>query len=334
MLTANHQKLKMLYLVKIFLECTDENHPLTMPEIIDQLNSYDISADRKTLYEDIDLLRGFGLDLIAERNGRKTLYFVGSREFELPELKLLVDSVQSAKFITKKKSDELIKKLESLTSKYEAVHLQREVHIAGRVKSSNKSLYYNIDVLHDAIGTDRQISFLYYQWNVHKEMELRNDGNPYHISPWYLIWDNEYYYLVCYDSCDHLIKHFRLDKMLDIKITDDEREGKDEFKNLDIAQYSKSVFGMYGGIEECVTIRGINSMVGTLIDRFGTDLMIFPIDDDHFTAYVNVAISNQFLGWIFALGEGIQITAPESVVEHMRGEAQRLCRQYGLKQKH
>lgn len=325
---GDHQKLKMLYLAKIFSQETDEQHALTMPEVISSLKSYGVNADRKTLYMDFDELRDFGLDIISEQRGRNTYYYLGSRAFELPELKLLVDSVQSAKFITEKKSHALIKKLEGLVSKYQAKYLQRQVLISGRVKAINESVYYNVDKLHEAINTGKQIRFQYYRWNVRKEMELRNKGAWYHASPWCLMWDDEYYYLVGYDSDDREIKHFRVDKMLNITITDKNRDGRQAFKDFDIAKYSKSIFGMYGGEETPVTIEGKNAMVGVLIDRFGKDIAILPKDDDHFITHVHVAVSNQFLGWIFALGDGIKITGPQEVVEQMRREADRLCRQY------
>ena len=328
MAKGNHQKLKMLYLAKIFSEETDEQHALTMPEIISRLNAYDVNADRKTPYMDFEQLRIFGMDIISEQRGRSTFYYLGSRDFELPELKLLVDSVQSAKFITEKKSRDLIKKLEALGSKHDAKFLQRQVLISGRVKAMNESVYYSVDKLHEAIGSDRQIRFQYFQWNIKKEMELRNNGDWYHASPWCLMWDDEYYYLVAYDCDDQKIKHFRVDKMLRISITNKCRDGMEEFKNFNMAKYSKSLFGMFGGEETCVTIEGRNSMVGVLIDRFGTDLMIVPKDVDHFITHVNVAVSRLFLGWIFALGQDIRITGPDTVVEQMRQEAERLCNQY------
>ena len=229
-----NQKLKLLYLMKIFMEETDEQHPLTMPEIISKLNACGINADRKTLYMDFEELRTFGLDIISEKQGRKWNYYIGARDFELPELKLLVDSVQSAKFMTDRKSNELIQKIESLASRHDAKKLQRQVFITGRVKTMNESIYYNVDRLHDAIATDSQIRFKYFQWNTKKEMELRRGGEWYQTSPWGLMWDDENYYLVAYspdrgsadkpeaDGADGQeaggIRHYRVDKMLNIEL--------------------------------------------------------------------------------------------------------------------
>lgn len=328
MAKGSNQKLKMLYLAKIFTEETDDNHPLTMPEIIGKLKAYDVNADRKTIYMDLEELRTFGLDIISEQVGRKWYYYIGGRDFELPELKLLVDSVQSSKFMTDRKSSELIHKIESLASKHDAKKLQRQVFITGRIKTMNESIYYNVDRLHEAIATDSQIRFKYFQWNVNKEMELRRGGQWYQTSPWGLMWDDENYYLVAYNSEDGKIRHYRVDKMLNISTVDERREGKEEFKAFDLPHYTRSLFGMFGGEEKKVTIEATNDMVGVMIDRFGKDIFIIPVDDDHFSITVNVAVSNQFLGWIMALGKDVKITGPADVVELMRENAKRLAEQY------
>lgn len=328
MAKGENQKLKMLYLVKILSEETDDEHSLTTQNIITKLAKYDVNAERKALYRDFEELKAFGLDIISEQIGRNVYYHLGHRDFELPELKLLVDSVQSAKFITEKKSKDLIKKLEALVSKYEAKHLQRQVVISGRVKTMNESVYYNVDAIHEAISSDKQIRFQYFQWTVKKKMELRKDGTWYVLSPWGLMWDDEYYYMLAYDAEDEMIKHYRVDKMLNIDIVDCKREGQEAFKSFDMPRYSKSLFGMFSGEQTSVTLEGTNDMAGVLIDRFGKDIMLHPIDEEHFSAIVEVAISKQFLGWVIALGENIKITAPKAVVEQMQEEAKRLYRQY------
>ena len=325
-----NQKLKLLYLAKILSEETDDRHSLTMQDIIAALAAYGVNADRKTLYLDFDELRKFGMDIITTHIGHNHYYHLGSRDFELAELKLLVDSVQSAKFITNRKSADLIRKLSALVSNHEAKYLQRQVVISGRVKTMNESIYYNVDKLHEAIGAKSRIRFKYYQWNVKKEPELRKDGAWYCVSPWALLWDNENYYLVAYDAEDDKIKHYRVDKMLKISITGDKREGKEKFGEFDLARYSRSLFGMYGGEEVRVTIEARNEMIGVLIDRFGKDLMITRSDDSSFRAVVEVAVSRQFLGWIMALGDGVRIVGPRSVVDEMREEARRLAGQYDV----
>ena len=323
-----NQKLKMLYLLKIFYEETDDTTFFTLQEIIQKLADYGVMAERKTLYVDFDELRRFGVDIISEKIGRNYYYHVGSRHFELPELKLLVDAVQSAKGITDKKSNELIRKLESLVSRNEAKQLNRQVFIAGRIKTMNESVYYNIDAIHEAISTDRQIRFKYFKWDLKKQMKLRKQGDWFQVSPWILLWDNEYYYLVAYDSENQMIKHYRVDKMLKISVADEKRDGREQFKKLDITRYARSLFGMFGGDETGVTLEADNSMVNVIIDRFGKDIIISSVDEDHFRTTVNVSLSSQFLGWIMGLGGKVKITGPSEVVDMMKSELKILSEQY------
>ena len=327
-MAGNNQKLKLLYLIKIFTEDTDDQHALTLPQIVEKLDAYGVSAERKTLYQDFELLRDFGFDIIGQQARRNFYYHMGNRRFELPELKLLVDSVQSAKFITDKKSNALIKKLEGMVSKYEARKLQRQVIISGRIKAMNESIYYNVDKLHEAIGTDRQIRFKYFRWNIKKEMELRKDGAWYQVSPWALMWDDENYYLVGYDAEDGKIKHYRVDKMWRISVADRKREGKEQFKVFNMPRYTKSLFGMFGGEEVKVTLEAENGMVGILLDRFGKDIPVKPVDADHFRTSVVVAVSSQFLGWIMALGDGVKIIGPDKVVTRMKEEIRLISKMY------
>ena len=327
-MAINNQKLKLLYLVKIFTEDTDDQHALTLSQIVDKLHAYGVNAERKTLYQDFELLRDFGVDIIGVQMQRSYYYHIGNRDFELPELKLLVDSVQSAKFITDKKSNALIKKLEGMVSKYEARKLQRQVIISGRIKAMNESIYYNVDKLHEAIGTDRQIRFKYFRWNINKEMELRKDGAWYQVSPWALMWDDENYYLVGYDAEDGKIKHYRVDKMWRISVADRKREGKEQFKAFNMPRYTKSLFGMFGGEEVKVTLEAENGMVGILLDRFGKDIPVKPVDADHFRTSVVVAVSSQFLGWIMALGDGVKIIGPDKVVARMKEEIRLISQMY------
>ena len=328
MAKSPNQKLKLLYLMKILLEQTDENHRITMTEIIENLASYNISAERKSLYNDIESLRLYGLVIIGIQEGRTYFYYVGSRRFELAELKLLVDSVQSAKFITAKKSSELIKKLEGLASRYEASKLHRQVFVAGRVKTMNESIYYNVDRIQTAIGENSKITFQYFQWNVEKKMELRHDGAVYKVSPWALSWNDGNYYLIAYDGEKGIIKHFRVDKMLHIELNGEKREGKQVFQSFDMAAYARKMFGMYGGKEERVRLECENSFAGVIIDRFGKDVTLNRLDDTHFFVNVEAAVSRQFLSWVIGLGEGVKITGPESVVARMEDEICRLMRQY------
>lgn len=328
MARGNNQKLKIVYLMKVLLDNTDETHSITMTEIISLLEAYGISAERKSIYDDIENLRQYGMDIIGKQQDRTYYYHVGTRYFELAELKLLVDSVQSAKFITAKKSRDLIKKIEAFASKYEALKLNRQVFVSERVKTMNESIYYNVDMIHAAIGSNIQIAFQYFQWDVNKEMVLRKNGDLYEVSPWALSWDDENYYMIAYDDFEHKIKHFRVDKMLHITILDKKREGKKLFGQFDMALYAKKTFGMFSGEEQIVKLECINDFAGVIIDRFGKEVTLIKLDDEHFTVNLKVAVSRQFIAWVIALGEGVRIIGPDSVLEQVREETCRLMRQY------
>lgn len=325
---SSNQKLKLLYLAKILSEKTDEDHGLTIQQIISLLKTYDISADRKTLYLDFEELRKFGYDVTTYQEGRSVFYQLATRDFELAELKLLVDSVQSAKFITEKKSRDLIKKLENLVSVNDAKKLHRQVILSGRVKTMNESIYYNVDSIHTAIAMNSQIEFHYFQWNEKKEMVLRHDGAKYVVSPWALVWDDEYYYLIAYDSAAAKIKHYRVDKMLHIAMNDVPREGESVYKAVNLPKYSKGLFGMFGGETVKVQLECHNSFAGIIIDRFGKDIIIQKTDDEHFVTVVEVSLSEQFLGWIISLGDSVKVTGPNEVIEEMKAVARRLAGQY------
>ena len=325
---SGNQKLKILYLMKILLEETDDTHSITMSEIISKLGSYGVNAERKSIYDDIECLRTYGLDIIGEKEGKSYSYKIGSRQFELAELKLLVDSVQSSKFITEKKSQQLIKKIEGMASRYEASKLQRQVYTMERVKAENESIYYNVDQIHDAIASNMQITFQYFNWDANKQKILRKDGALYQVSPWALSWDDENYYLVAFDSAEKKIKHYRVDKMLRIQALSENREGSEHFHAFDVGAYAKKMFGMFGGEEETVKILCKNEFAGVMIDRFGKDVSMIRVDDESFYVNVKVAVSSHFLGWIMALGDGAKIIGPDSVIQKIQAEVDRLVRQY------
>ncbi len=321
-------KLKLLYLQKILLERTDEEHGMTMPEIVRALEEYGISAERKSLYGDIETLLNYGMDIIGEQDGKHYRYRVASREFELPELKLLVDAVQSSKFITERKSTELIRKLENLSSRYEAKKLQRQVYVSGRIKTMNESIYYNVDEIQNAIAGNEKIRFQYFQWNVKKEMELRRGGKFYCISPWGVSWDNENYYMIGYDSDAELMKYYRIDKMVKLSVVEEKRDGKKAFQEMDLAALSQKTFSMFAGEEQYVKLEIVNEMAGIVIDRFGRDISLIKKDEGHFTINVKVAVSRQFLAWVISLGDGVRILGPEEVRRQMKKEAERLMQIY------
>ena len=328
MAKKENQKLKLLYLEKLLKEETDENHGLTMPQILEKLEDYGVSADRKTVYLDLEELRSFGSDIESEQIGKQTFYKLISREFELAELKLLVDSVLSAKFITENKSRTLIKKLESLVSVHEAKQLHRQVIISGRVKTMNESIYYNVDKLHTAINGGKQIRFRYFRYTVDKQEEYRRGGDWYYVSPWALHWDDENYYLIAYESESDQLRHYRVDKMKSISILEKPREGKELMESFDEAAYAKKLFGMYGGSDSRVAMVGRNEIVGVLFDRFGRDIPVIKTDEEHFQTYVDVTLSPQFYGWAAGLSDSLVITAPPEAVSEMKKLGERLSQQY------
>ena len=309
MAKSEGQKLKLLYILKFLEEHTDENHPMTTAELISRLDAEGISCERKTIYADIAALIDFGYDILQVSNRRGGGYYMASRDFELAELKLLVDAVQSSRFITSKKSRELIKKLEQIAGKHDAGKLQRQVYVAGRIKTENESIYYNIDKLHRAIQENKQIAFTYLEWNLQKKLVPRGDRRV--VSPWALIWREENYYLAAYDAKDGILKHYRVDKMGSVEVLDVKRDGLEQFEKLDVAAYSNRTFGMYSGQEETVTMQFPNKLVGVVLDRFGKEADLRPMDDETFRIRAKVAVSGQFFGWLSGIGAEAEIVSPE-----------------------
>jgi len=323
---GENQKLKLLYLLKILSEKTDEEHALSMNEIIELLSHYSVSAERKSIYDDIRALQSFGVD-IETTKGKTTGYYMASRTFELPELKLLVDTVQSSKFITAKKSFELIKKLESFVSVHEASQLQRQVFVLNRIKAMNESIYYNVDFIHDAISDNKKISFKYFEWDFKGERKFRHDGARYKVSPWALTWDDENYYMIAFDSDSKSIKHFRVDKIVSIETLPEKREGKELFEKFDMALYSKKVFGMFGGEEISAVLKCDKSLIGVIIDRFGREVMTIEYDD-YFTVTVSVYQSPLFISWIMGFGDKIEVLSPQSLRDTIKETAQKISDLY------
>ena len=270
MAKSANQKSKLLYLSKILLEQTDEDHPITVPEMIQELAKRDIKAERKSIYDDLETLSLFGLD-VQSRKGRSPGWFIGSREFELPELKLLMDAVQ----------------------------------------------YYNVDRLHGALSAQKAITFKYFDYDISRQKVFRRDGKRYTVSPYGLIWDNENYYLVAFDHVNQEMRHYRVDKMADIVVTNLPRSGQEQYPNFQVASYGQKHFAMYSGKEMTVTLRGRQSMAGVVWDRFGQDIILVPDGESHFRVTLSLVMSPQFLGWLFAL-DGIELVAPQEAVDLYR----------------
>ena len=329
-----NQKMKPLLLQRILLERTDEDHGLTVPELIALLEEEGVAAERKSVYSDLQTLADFGLDIVKRKESGKVVYYVGARTFELPELKLLVDAVQSSRFITHKKSNQLIQKVEGFASRYQAQQLQRQVFVANRVKTMNESIYINVDKIYEAIAANRCITYRYLDWAFRDgaaggyEKQFRRQGKTYRVSPWSLCWADERYYMIGFDSEAGLIKHYRVDKMLGIALTDEPRDGQEHFEHFDMAVYTRQVFGMFGGNEQTVTLRFENRLLGVVLDRFGEDVPIRREDADTFQVRVSVAVSPQFLSWVFSFGGGARIVSPAAVADTMREQLASVMKQY------
>ena len=317
-MAAMDQKLRTLYLMNIMLERTDDEHLLNASQLCRILeNEYGIRTDRRTIYSEMEILAKFGLD-IQQKKGKRPGYYIGARDFELPELKLLVDAVQSSRFITEKKSKELIQKLEKLCCKADAEMLSKYVFIVNRPKTENETVYYNVDYIQNAIYENKEIMFQYAEWTVKKEFRLKRNGAFYVVSPWALTWDDQNYYLVAYDDAVGMIKHYRVDKMQHTEILETERKGETPFQNFDLASFAKKTFGMYGGADAEVTLECRNELAGVVIDRFGHDVWLIPQGEEHFKVRVPVSVSPQFFGWITGIGTGMRIAGPENVKQQYK----------------
>lgn len=325
------QKLKILYLAQLLMERSDEAHPLTTKDMIDYLDAQGIHAERKSIYDDMAALQNFGMDIISIRE-KPGGYYLGSRQFELAELKLLVDAVQASRFVTTKKSRELISKLETLTSRSEAGQLHRQVVVAERGKSSNEQIYYNVDEIYAAMAADHTIRFQYFEWSVHKEMIPRRDGAYYEVSPWLLTWEDENYYLIAYDSDARILKYYRVDKMLHLTVCDKPREGQEAFAALDIAGFAKKTFGMFAGDETTVALQCNASLTGVMIDRFGINVAMRPVGDGMIRVRANIAVSRQFFGWLTGLGSGVQIISPPEIRAQYKQYLKSILDQYSYEE--
>lgn len=326
---ASHgNKMRILCLLQILMEQTDEEHILNAVDLCSILKSkYDLEADRRTIYSEVAALSDFGIDIVQIK-GKNPGYYIGSRDFELAEVKLLVDAVQSSKFISAKKSEELIKKLEKLCSEQQAKQLNPQIVIANRPKTKNETILYNVDRIHTAIYQDKKVSFQYTEWIAPRTQRLRRNGAVYKISPLWMLPDDDCYYMIGYDSEVGKIKYYRVDRMKHMEITEEDREGKEYLETFDLASFEKKTFGMYSGKDIEVVLRCRNEITSVIIDQFGTDAWIVPLDEEHFKIKTVVTVSGQFFGWLTGLGKNIAIMEPENVKQKYRQYLQDIMEEY------
>lgn len=313
------QKQKLLYLQKILLEQTDETHKLSGPELAAQLALYGISAERKTIYDDVASLIESGLDICVERRGHFNVYYVASRLFQDEELIVLADAVASSKFLTQKKSAELIKKLQTLTSVHNAKQLKRTVYVGNRAKTVNETIYYTTNAIHEAIRGNSQISFKYFEYDIHKRKRLRHGGEVYTVSPYYLIWENDCYYLVCYCVKHDKLCRYRVDRMSEVKVLNRKRRELD-IDEEHLAKSLRATYNMYGGQPASVVLEMSVKLMNVVIDRFGESVQPNPLGDgsDRFTVRVDVEVSPTFWGWLFQFGSDAKVISPEWVADEAK----------------
>lgn len=310
---AGNNKIKLLVLAEIFRRETDEKHPLSLAEITDRLSRAGIEAERKCLYNDMELLTRFGMTIEKSGTGKSTAYYLAEREFELPELKLLADAVACSKFITQKKSGQLIDKLTSLGSRYDAGELRRNVIVYDRIKNENEQIYYTVDAIQQAITEKKRLLFFYFDYDRRKRKSYHNGGALIELSPYALCWREESYYVVGYYPKRGVVTNFRVDKMERARMLDIARTEPPE--SFSLADYTKKRFGMFSGEDTRITLRVHNSLSGVIFDRFGRDIAISIDDDEHFIINQPVTVSPILFGWIFQFGDKIEILSPENVKE-------------------
>ena len=322
-----NQKLKILYLMKFLQEKTDREHPVSVKNIIQTMEAYGISVERKTVYDDIETLRTFGMK-IGSRRGKPAGFYLEERTFELPELKFLMDAVQSSKFITEKQSAALVRKLENLASVHEAKKLKSQVFLMPGIKTLNEEIYTNIETIYDAISANRQISFRYYQWTLSRELKPKRGGERYRVSPGKLLWNNDNYYLMGLDESSGIVKHYRVDKMMDVAVEEEKRSGESVFRDFDMGRFSAETFGMFDGKETILKIRFSNELVGVVLDRFGKKAVLQRSDDTHFFLQTHIRVSGQFFGWLTGLGPGAEIVSPEKVRKEYKSFLTKILKTY------
>ena len=321
--TANYKR-KLLILARLLLERSDEEHPVSRQEMQEELERWGLSAERKSIYDDMEQLAELGLD-VHSRKGRGGGWYIGQREFELAELKLLVDAVQSSRLLTKRKSDALIGKLERLTSVHQARQLQRQVYVDRRVKTMNESIFYNVDKLQGAIAANRVVTFRYFEYNARRERVFRREGARYRLTPYGLIWDSENYYLAGWDELRKEVRHYRVDKMADISLTGLKGHPQGEWT---AEGYARKHFGMFSGTPCRLKLRCEDRMAGVVIDRFGLDVSLIPDGEGYFTASVDLVASPPLWGWLFGLGMGVEVLGPDWAVAEFRGRLEEAAARY------
>ena len=309
---SDNQKLKIFYILDYLEKNSHQDHPVRAAELLNMLErQHNIVCDRKTVYSDIAALQDYGVDIVSIP-GKNGGYYIASRNFELPELKLLINAVQSSKYLTEKKSRELIEKLCTECSVYDAQLMRRDVLVSGRVKSMNETIYYNVDTIQEAIGENRQITFRYFDWGIDGKRRYRT--KHYQASPYGLCQDNENCYLLAH-SPRYGVTSYRVDRMSDIQMAEEKRTPCPELTGKALTEHANRLFQMFAGDATTVKLRFHRELTNVVMDRFGRDTMLIPDGDDHFVFTVKVAVSPMFLSWVIGFGQKAKILHPQSVID-------------------
>lgn len=310
----NGTKLRLLYIYQHLLQHSDAEHPISTHEILKYLkDKHGMEVNRTTLPNDFAMMEQAGIHFEVIKS-RQNKYYYDGWLFDIPELKILIDAVSSSKFITEKRSKELIKKLVSLTSEYNAEKLRRHITVEGRIKSDNEKAFYIVDCINTAIDKNCKISFQYAEYNNRKRKVLRNDGNAYIVSPYALVWDGDYYYVIGYCDNRESIRHFRLDRIYRIPSLLESEQSNLVSKSFNLSEYLQKTFRMYGGDETIqVTLQCESYLMNAIVDHFGTNIWTEEIDENHFKTIVTVSPSPTFYRWVFGWNGAMKIVAPNNV---------------------
>ena len=312
------QKQKLLFMKKLFERKSDENHPITGIQLIDILAGQNIKCERKTVYDDIDTLKESGMDLVTTKVGHSNAYYLDQRLFQEEELYVLVDAVASSRFLTIKKSNELIEKLMTLTSEYKAPALRRSFFIRNRSKAVNEQIYYCINSINQGINEDKDIEFKYFEYTPEKKKQLRHGGEVYRVSPYYLVCNDNNYYLICYNYKREQISYFRIDRMTKVEVIDEKRHVLTDAEDAMAKEQRYAVFEMYPGEAVTAEIKFDNSLMNAVIDRFTERVVTQKVDDDHFMITVDVQLSPTFYGWLFKFGDKAELISPQKAVDEAK----------------
>ncbi|ADU23231.1 helix-turn-helix transcriptional regulator [Ruminococcus albus] len=327
MAVQSRQKQKLLTMKKLFEAKTDENHSFTGAKLIEILGDIGIKAERKTIYDDIKTLCDSGMDIVTVKDGHSNAYYLGERTFQQEELFVLADAIASSRFLTKKKSQELIKKLQSLTSEYKGKQLRRQIHVDNRAKNFNEQIYYSVNKIQEGIFDEKVIRFRYTEFNPDKKQILKHGGDFYTVSPYSLVWENENYYLVCWCNKHEKICRYRVDRMINVDVTEENIRRLSDDERAEVSNL-QSLYGMFGGKLESVTMQFDNSLANVVIDKFGMNCHPHRNSDSTFCLTADVQIAPTFWGWFFQFGKKAKILAPDNVIEQAKEYLEEISESY------